>query len=149
MFLFNLQNLFSWQACQSFHICVLCKCSVFERFRASLQGLHWQRTIQSDSLSTFPHCLFQPINNGSRNYHSSLLVSTHSNLVLSCGNKIPFSLNLLLSHEGSLPLTSLAMTINLKPGSAYHISFCSGQDYKILNVIHSSSPSHIINGCEF
>lgn len=84
------------------YITNLCKSSIFEHFPAPLQHLPSQRTIQSDSLSMFPHGPFLPINHCSHNHRSSLLVSTHSSLLLSCGYKIPFSINLLLGHEGRL-----------------------------------------------
>lgn len=83
----------------------------------------------------FPHGLFLPITHCSHNHRSSLLVSTQSNLLLSCGYKIPFSMSVLLGHGGRLiiGISSYDWTFESRP---WTLLFLQGEMRKRLDAIH-------------
>ena len=71
------------------HIWNLCKSAIFDQFPAPLQCLPSQQMIQSDA-QRFSPWPFSTNKTLLCNHCSSLLVSTHGNLILSCGYKITF-----------------------------------------------------------
>lgn len=141
---FHLQGVFCNNSVRGLHLSNLYTSSISEHCPAPMQCPPSE--IQSDSLSMFPHGLFQPINHCSCNHHSSLLVSTHTNLLLSCGYKIPFSINLLLSHEGRLTIDISSNDYKFEARVwISHYVLCRAR-LERLNVIRSSSHPH---KCEF